>query len=63
MEAYVALVPAPDFKSGGSRGDTASAGSIPVRFRQDCFSGAGSEPIGCLSLVSRARLFLNAYTC
>jgi hypothetical protein len=33
-EAFVALVPAPDFKSGGSRGDTASAGSIPVRFRQ-----------------------------
>jgi hypothetical protein len=32
-EASVALVPAPDFKSGGSRGDTAPAGSIPVRFR------------------------------
>ena len=41
VEAFVALVPAPDFKSGGSRGDTASAGSIPVRFRQNSFADAG----------------------
>ena len=33
-EAFPVLVPGPDFKSGGGRGDTASAGSIPVRFRQ-----------------------------
>jgi len=32
-EAFRALVPRPDFKSGGDRGDTVSAGSIPVRFR------------------------------
>lgn len=32
-EAFVVLVPAPDFKSGGGRGDAPSAGSIPVRFR------------------------------
>ena len=37
MEAIVVLVPAPDFKSGGGRGDTSSAGSIPVRFRQTEF--------------------------
>ena len=37
MEAIVVLVPAPDFKSGGGRGDTSSAGSIPVRFRQTGF--------------------------
>ena len=36
-EAIVVLVPAPDFKSGGGRGDTSSAGSIPVRFRQTQF--------------------------
>jgi len=33
-EAIVTLVRATDFKSGGGCGDTASAGSIPVRFRQ-----------------------------
>ncbi len=40
MEAIVVLVPAPDFKSGGGRGDTSSAGSIPVRFRQTGFGFA-----------------------
>ena len=39
-EAIVVLVPAPDFKSGGGRGDTSSAGSIPVRFRQTEFGFA-----------------------
>ncbi len=34
VEAFPRLVPGPDFKSGGGRGDTASAGSIPVRFRR-----------------------------
>jgi hypothetical protein len=33
MEAFLRLVPGPDFKSGGGRGDTSPAGSIPVRFR------------------------------
>jgi ribosomal subunit interface protein len=33
-EAFAALVRAPDFKSGGGRGDTSPAGSIPVRFRR-----------------------------
>jgi hypothetical protein len=42
-EAIVVLVPAPDFKSGGGRGDTSSAGSIPVRFRQTEFGFADSE--------------------
>ncbi len=32
-EAFLRLVPGPDFKSGGGRGDTSPAGSIPVRFR------------------------------
>ena len=34
MEAFLRLVPGPDFKSGGGCGDTSPAGSIPVRFRQ-----------------------------
>jgi len=33
-EAFLRLVPGPDFKSGGGCGDTSPAGSIPVRFRQ-----------------------------
>jgi hypothetical protein len=33
MEAFLRLVPGPDFKSGGGCGDTSPAGSIPVRFR------------------------------
>ena len=50
MEAIVVLVPAPDFKSGGGRGDTSSAGSIPVRFRHmsprpsDRSEGGGCSP-------------------
>ncbi len=48
MEAIVVLVPAPDFKSGGGRGDTSSAGSIPVRFRQTEFGFADSA-VTCLA--------------
>ena len=49
MEAIVVLVPAPDFKSGGGRGDTSSAGSIPVRFRQTGFGNLSQEPKICWS--------------
>jgi ribosome-associated translation inhibitor RaiA len=47
-EAFAGLVPVPDFKSGGGRGDTVPAGSIPVRFRRrgpanDQRSGARPE--------------------
>ena len=47
-EAIVVLVPAPDFKSGGGRGDTSSAGSIPVRFRQTEFGFVEPE-VPCLA--------------
>ncbi len=39
-EAIVTLVRAADFKSVGGCGDTASAGSIPVRFRHFGFEDA-----------------------
>ena len=39
-EAIVTLVRATDFKSVGGCGDTASAGSIPVRFRHFACQGA-----------------------
>lgn len=39
-EAIVTLVRATDFKSGGGCGDTASAGSIPVRFRHFGFAAS-----------------------
>jgi ribosome-associated translation inhibitor RaiA len=42
-EAFRVLVPRPDFKSGGNRGDTASAGSIPVRFRHTTNGGAMTQ--------------------
>jgi len=45
-EAIVTLVRATDFKSGGGCGDTASAGSIPVRFRH---CGCPAAPALCAS--------------
>jgi len=50
-EAIVTLVRATDFKSGGGCGDTASAGSIPVRFRHLDLAG---EPLSRLAGSSRA---------
>ena len=50
-EAIVTLVRATDFKSVGGCGDTASAGSIPVRFRQ---FGCQDAPLPSLAQNSSA---------
>ncbi len=51
-EAIVTLVRATDFKSVGGCGDTASAGSIPVRFRH--FGFEDPPPLSCPELARAA---------
>ena len=43
MEAFLRLVPGPVFKTGGGRGNTSPAGSIPVRFRQPAAAGRAAR--------------------
>ena len=59
MEASAALVPVPDFKSGGGRGDTSPAGSIPVRFRPLHRAPVGASRGACCDNLHKKETSLN----